>query len=162
LLTSAMGRISHVKLNLGAGSQVRAGWINVDQVELPGIDMVLDLDGPFSWPWSSQTIQAIEAKDIFEHLHRPVWFVTECHRVLTSGGTLHIRTPHMSSPDSWTDPTHVRHCNEQSFDFWIPGTIHYQVNNRAYGGVAFERVSLEIDRGTIDIVLRKNLTGPIL
>jgi predicted SAM-dependent methyltransferase len=144
-----------VRLNLGAGSVVRKNWVNVDLVQLPGIDIAFDLDKHTAWPWRDEEISEIEAKDIFEHLHRPVWFMAECHRVLRPSGRLHIRTPHMASPDSWTDPTHVRHCNEHSFDFWIPGNIHYKTNNAAYGGISYALVNLAIDNGTIDITLRK-------
>jgi SAM-dependent methyltransferase len=127
----------------------------VDRVKIPGIDTVLDLDAPFSWPWEAGSVSEIEAKDVFEHLHNPVHFMTECHRVLAPGGTLHIRTPHMSSPDSWDDPTHVRHLTERSFDYWIPGTVYFEHHNAAYGGVSFACPDLRIDRGTIDVTLKK-------
>jgi len=143
------------RLCLGAGSVIRRNWVNVDQVKLPGIDVVLNLDAPVPWPWSDNSVAEIEAKDIFEHVHEPVWFMTECHRVLCPSGRLHIRTPHMSSPDSWTDPTHVRHCTEHSFDFWIPGNVHHDTNNAAYGRVSYALVHLALDNGTIDITLRK-------
>lgn len=147
------------RLNLGAGSRIMGGWVNVDRVRLPGIDVVFDLDTkPLDgrrWPWADGTVSAIEARDVFEHVHDPIWFMTECHRILKPGGVLHIRTPHINSPDSWTDPTHVRHCNEHSFDFWTPGNPHYAANNAAYGGVAYDLVNLVNDHDTIDITLRK-------
>jgi SAM-dependent methyltransferase len=144
-----------VKLNLGAGSRVLDGYVNVDQAQLPGIDLAFDLDMPVPWPWADASVTMIEAKDIFEHVRDPVHFMVQCHRILRPNGTLHIRTPHMSSPDSWTDPTHVRHCNEHSFDFWIPGNVHYETNNAGYGGVSFGLAGMEMDRGTIDVTLRK-------
>lgn len=145
-----------MRLNLGCGSVTREGWVNVDAVKLAGVDVVHDLDVA-PWPWEDGSVTRIEAKDIFEHVDRPVLFMTECHRVLRPGGVLHVRTPHYSCVDAFTDPTHKRQCTEQTFDFWIPGTVHYRVNNAGYGGVAFDRVDLHIDRqyGAIDVTLRK-------
>ncbi len=37
-------------LNLGAGKDIVDGYINHDIVELPGIDIVHDLN-VFPWPW---------------------------------------------------------------------------------------------------------------
>jgi SAM-dependent methyltransferase len=144
-----------VRLNLGAGRRTLDGWVNVDRVPLPGISTVLDLDQPDPWPWPDGTADAIEADNVFEHVVRPVWFMTECHRVLVPGGRLHIKTPHYTSRDSWTDPTHLRHCSEDSFAFWVPGNIHYEVNNAGYGGVAFSCRKLAVVGGMIDVLLAK-------
>lgn len=143
------------RLNLGAGTKQRRGWVNVDRLKLPGIDTALDLDRPEPWPWDDGSVSAIEADNLFEHLREPVRFMLECHRILAPGGTLRIITPHMSSRASWDDPTHIRHCTEHSFDFWIPGTVHYQASNGLYGGVAFTAPKLEVRDGLIDVTLRK-------
>ena len=144
-----------MKLNLGAGSVIRDGWVNVDIAPLPGVDVVWDLDVA-PWPWPDGAARAIEAKDIFEHLARPVQFMTEAHRVLRAGGQLHIRAPHWLSPDAWTDPTHRRAVTEHTWDFWIAnGNPHYEANNAAYGGVEFDLCRRLVDRGAVDITLRK-------
>lgn len=148
------------RLNLGAGSKARRGWVNVDRVPLPGITTVYDLDTPYQWPWENGSVSAIEADNVFEHLAEPVKFMTECHRVLQPRGTLHILTPHFSSRASWDDPTHVRHCTPWSWDFWIPGTEHFEASNAAYGAVSYERVSIEARQdGMIDVTLRKPPTS---
>jgi len=33
-----------VRLNLGCGLQPMDGWVNVDRCDLPGVDLVYDLD----------------------------------------------------------------------------------------------------------------------
>jgi predicted SAM-dependent methyltransferase len=142
-----------MRLNLGAGTRILPGHVNVDKVRLPGVDTVHDLDVA-PWPWKTGTVLRVEAKDVFEHVDDPVTFMTECHRVLRRGGILHLRTPHWKSMDSFTDPTHKRHPTEHTFDYWIPGTALYKASNAAYGGVAFERLSLFLD-GQMDVTLRK-------
>lgn len=146
-----------MKLNLGAGSKVIPGYINVDRAKLPTIDEVFDIDQAWcAWPWEPGSVDAIEAAHIFEHLHEPVHFMVQAHRVLKPGGRLHILTPHMSSMDSWTDPTHVRHCTEDSFAFWInDGNVHYLANNAAYGAVGYDLGELAVRGGVIDITLIK-------
>ena len=142
------------RLNLGAGSQILAGWTNVDRVALPGVTTVHDLDvGP--WPFSDGIYDQIMAKDVFEHVADPILFMTECHRILRPGAGLFIHCPYYKGRDAYTDPTHKRFPTEHTFDFWIPGTLLYQRNNAAYGGVAFRRQSLEVSRETIAVNLLK-------
>lgn len=127
------------KLNLGAGGRCMEGWINLDRVWLPGIDVVHDLDRK-PWPLADESVAEIEAKDVFEHLDDAVLFVTECWRILRVGGLLTVTTTHWSNVNAFTDPTHRRFPTKHTFDFWIPGTIFYREHNAAYGGVAFQPV----------------------
>lgn len=143
-----------MRLNLGAGSQTLTGWINLDRVAMPGIDVVHDLDaGP--WPFESNSMDQIAAKDVFEHVGDPVLFMTECHRILRPGAGLFLQCPYYRGRDAFTDPTHKRFPTEHTFDYWIPGTALYNANNAAYGGVSFRRLSLEVSREKISANLAK-------
>jgi SAM-dependent methyltransferase len=143
-----------VRLNLGSGAQRLDGWTNVDVVDLPEVDIVHDLDvGP--WPFEDASAEQIVAVDVFEHVMNPVLFMRESHRVLAVGGTLSIKTPHWRHQDSYTDPTHLRHCTEYSWDYWIPGTALFDRHNAAYGGVSFKRGSQSVRTGAIYVQLHK-------
>jgi predicted SAM-dependent methyltransferase len=143
-----------VRLNLGAGSALLTGWINLDRVPMPGIDVVHDLDsGP--WPFETSSANQIVAKDVFEHVADPILFMTECHRILRPSAGLFIHCPYYKGRDAFTDPTHKRFPTEHTFDYWIPGTALYNANNRAYGAVAFARQSLEISGEHIAVNLIK-------
>lgn len=147
-----------LKLNLGCGSVDMPGYIGVDRAPGPAVHVVHDLD-VLPWPFLTDAVERIEAKDIFEHVNDPIGFMTECHRVLEPEGVLHIRTPHFTCLDAFTDPTHKRFPTEHTFDYWIPGTVLYQHHNLAYGGVAFKRTHLMVDATrTLDVVLLK-ITG---
>lgn len=145
-----------MRLNLGAGARPMAGAVNVDRVQLPGIDQVWDLDMKV-WPIDSGSVEAIHARDIFEHVSDAVGFMTECHRVLIEGGTLWIRTPNITLGwgDAFTDPTHKRFPTWDTFNYWIPGTRHYDEHNAAYGGVAFQLEDRRSDDGSMIVILRK-------
>ena len=111
--------MSLIRLNLGAGSIAQKDWVNVDIVDLPGIDLVQDLNVA-KWPFADLSVGEILALDIVEHLDDPVHFITECWRILVPGGTLFIQTPRQDAEFLWIDPSHKRGFHEQSFDFFDP------------------------------------------
>lgn len=143
-----------MRLNLGSGTQTLPGYCNVDLVALPGVDVVHDLD-LYPWPFDDTEVKEIIAQDVFEHVDDPVGFMTECHRVLETGGTLLIKSPHWLHQDAYTDPTHRRFCTEFTWDYWIKGTTLYERHNAAYGGVAFALERRTLSSGVVFIQLRK-------
>ncbi len=142
-----------MRLNLGAGSAVLAGWCNLDRAALPGVDVVHDLDVR-PWPFDTGSMDQIVAKDIFEHVADPVLFMTECHRILRPGAGLFIQCPYYRGRDAFTDPTHRRFPTEHTFDFWIPGTVLHAANNAAYGGVSFAQryIEVSLEKVSIDLI----------
>lgn len=128
------------RLNLGAGGRclVGGGWLNVDRIDLPGIDRVHDLNvGP--WPWAADSIGEILAKDVFEHVDDALLFLSECHRVMQPWSVLTLQTTLYQHVSAFTDPTHKRFPTPHTLDYWIPGTVYYQEHNAAYGNFAFAR-----------------------
>lgn len=120
-----------VKINLGAGNSALDGWVNVDMVACPGIEVVHNLD-VFPWPFPDGVADQIQAIDVLEHLpnytHAPnsrpgvVAFMDECWRILKPSGSLFIQVPHWQGKWTWIDPTHVRGFDPRSFDYWDPDT----------------------------------------
>ena len=107
------------RLNVGCGHDVRAGWTNLDQARLPGVDVVHDLDlAPFPFP--DQSFDEIDCQDVLEHLDL-VPTMRELHRILVAGGRLHIRSPHFTSFVYWADPTHRRALSIATLGFFVPG-----------------------------------------
>lgn len=135
-----------MKINLGAGGDPKEGMINVDMLDLPGIDVVHNLMD-FPYPWDDNSADYIGAVDLVEHLDNYVYkfelvkleygdseyrlsagkpaviaFIEECHRILKPGGKLFMQMPGWKSPLLWIDVTHVRGFDIQSFDFFDPDT----------------------------------------
>jgi len=106
----------YIKLNLGCGSQVPDGWINVDyalgarfmkipffsifnrKVKLFDLDwnekiFLHDLNKKF--PWANSSISAIYSSHTLEHFSKKdgLRFLTECHRVLRQNGIIRIVVP---------------------------------------------------------------------
>jgi SAM-dependent methyltransferase len=134
-----------VKLNLGCGTDIRSkdeGWVNLDIADGPGVDIVHDLDDA-PWPFSIATFDEVAAYDIFEHVEDPITFMVQAWRVLKWGGVLTLRTTHWREKNAYTDPTHKRFPTEETFDYWIAGTVLHSRHNNAYGGVSFQGKSYQ-------------------
>jgi predicted SAM-dependent methyltransferase len=96
-------RISAVtRLHVGSGPQILEGWINIDNVQYPGVDQVLDVTQglPFA------DVSFVFAEHFIEHLAYPdaLALLRECRRVLRDDGILRLSTPNLD----WVWVTHYR------------------------------------------------------
>lgn len=91
-----------MKLHLGCDVNHLDGWHNVDVNPDVHPDEVADLTDP--WPWGDESVEAILAEHVFEHLNEPGHAFDEAARVLVDGGTLEIAVP--IGADAQADPTH--------------------------------------------------------
>jgi len=84
-----------MKLNLGAGSYILEGYINIDIRNAPGIDLVWDLRKPL--PYEPEYVEEILAYHVVEHLDRAdLPEILEGWRtLLKKGGCLIIEAPDM-------------------------------------------------------------------
>lgn len=104
------------RLNLGCGNDIRPGFVNLDVVALPGVDVVHDL-GILPLPFDSGRFEHVVCRDILEHLeYLPL--LAEIHRVLAPGGTVRVRVPHFSARINYIDPTHIKRFSFRTFDFF--------------------------------------------
>lgn len=107
------------KLNLGCGNVHKEGWINVDIANLPGVDVVHDIE-KLPLPFGDGQFDEIICHDILEHVDYPP-VLQDLHRILSPGGTVHIRVPHFTSKNNAIDPTHKRLFSVETFDFFCDG-----------------------------------------
>lgn len=100
-----------LKLNLGCGSDILPGWVNVDLHAGPGVDQVLDLES-FPWPWADSAVEEVRLKHVLEHLGREtetfLGVIKELWRVCSDGAKVAITVPHPRHDAFLNDPTHVR------------------------------------------------------
>lgn len=147
-----------ISLNLGSGSVPLPNFVNVDVADIPGVDVVWDLDKA-PWPWEAESVYFIRAYDIFEHVNDPLTFMHECWRVLQPGRPLELHVSHWQSENAYTDPTHRRFCTPHTFDYWIPTTELHTRYGAAYAGTppiaGFAKVLYEMDGQEMRIALRK-------
>lgn len=94
------------RVSLGCGSDKPEGFVGVDIVDLPEVDVVQDLEEE-KWDLPENHFVEVRAKDVFEHIEHSVTFLENIHSIAEEGAEVYIRSPHRSS-QSWTDPTHER------------------------------------------------------
>lgn len=112
---------SHKKaINLGCGNRPLQGFLNVDLVDAPGVDALVDLEKPL--PYETGSVDLIFADNVFEHIRRYIELLTECSRVLRAGGKLVVDVPYFRSAGAFIDPTHVNFFTLRSLRYFIPGT----------------------------------------
>lgn len=104
-------------LNLGCGRHRRENAINLDRVPELNPDVVHDLN-KIPWPFQENQFAEVHALDILEHCADLLAAMEEIHRVCRSGAIVRITTPHFSSANSFTDPTHRQHLSYFSFDYF--------------------------------------------
>lgn len=120
-----------MKLNVGCGRDAKEGWVNLDCVPGPGIDIVCDLeklDGkegripapeglvrqlrqnpPYEPMWfMNDTVDEFLLSHVLEHIRNHLGMMQELWRVAKPGARMKILCPHGASDDAWEDPTHVR------------------------------------------------------
>jgi hypothetical protein len=98
-----------LRLNLGSGTNPRAGYVNVDKHGSP--DLKWDLER-FPWPWETGSVEEVVLSHVLEHLGAaPEQFIAvmkELYRVCRDGARIHVRVPHPRHDFFLADPTHVR------------------------------------------------------
>lgn len=139
------------ELDLGAGKVVRVpGALRADSSRQVGPDVVLDAQAPL--PFRESSLEGVYCFDLVEHIDDIPSLMSEIHRVLVPGGSVHITTPHFSYANTYTDPTHRHHFGWRSFDYFSSDhTLAY------YSSARFEVTSriLRFHGGVVDAIVRR-------
>jgi hypothetical protein len=83
-----------MKLDIACGNAKPEGFVGIDRVALPGVDLVHDLD-EIPWPIAAESVTEARCSHYFEHVERPrrPAFMDELWRILVPGGTATLITP---------------------------------------------------------------------
>jgi SAM-dependent methyltransferase len=110
-----------LRLNLGCGRRSLPGFYGVDHLDLPGVDIVADLNEPLSL-LPDDSVDAVYSRHTLEHVEELLPLISELHRVTRPGGRIEIIVPHFSNPYGYSDPTHVRFFGLYSFFYFSDET----------------------------------------
>ncbi len=112
-----------IRLDIGCGANKQAGWVGMDWQELPGVDIIHDVES-YPWPLPDESVLVAFASHLVEHINPArggfLKFMDEVWRVLRPGGEFAIATPHGYSPGYLQDPTHCNPCNEHTWYYFDP------------------------------------------
>jgi predicted SAM-dependent methyltransferase len=83
-----------MKLNLGSHNKRINGYRNVDVLNLPNVDDVVDLS-KFPWPYDMSSVDEILMQEFLEHIswHDCQAVINECYRILKPTGKIIIQVP---------------------------------------------------------------------
>jgi hypothetical protein len=107
-----------IKVNLGSGFMKIDGYLNVDNSDICRPDVKADLN-VLPWPFETDSVTHIVAKDILEHLgNHEVSFldiIKEMYRISENGAIWEVQVPHHRSDHAFDDPTHINVITPSTF-----------------------------------------------
>lgn len=132
-----------MKLDIGCGTSKKDGFIGVDIMELPNVDIVHDLN-TFPYPFEDDVLDEIWMDQVIEHLTQPVKVVEELHRICKNGASVIIGVPYFRSLYSVIDPTHRNFFGVNWFSYFDPKHPFY--HRYQYSKASFFINKIEFDR----------------
>lgn len=103
-----------IKLDIACGQNKQKDYIGIDIVNIPGVDIVHDLE-MYPWPIESESCEEVKISHYIEHTKDLIKFMEEIYRILKPSGKCMINAPYYTSIRCWQDPTHVRAISEATF-----------------------------------------------
>ncbi len=110
-----------VLIDLGCGKPKKNDMIGIDRVDLPGVNIVADLEKGLSF-FPANSVDEIHCRSVLEHIEDFEGLLSEILRALKKDGRAHIFVPHFSNPFFYSDYTHVK--------FFGLYTLYYFVDTR--------------------------------
>src|SRR5258708_28679311 len=106
-------------LDIGCGKRKQEpGALGLDREPGSAADIICEL-GQFPWPLPDNCADRIYLSHVLEHQPDILRAMREIHRIAKREAEIIIVTPHYSSPDSYSDPTHFHHLGFHSFDYFV-------------------------------------------
>ncbi|MDD3302623.1 MAG: hypothetical protein PHN31_03630 [Candidatus Gracilibacteria bacterium] len=106
-----------MKLNMGCGKDLKKGYVNVDIVDLPGVDSVYDFE-IFPYPFEDNTFEEIFCSHILEHISDLGKVIEEFTRIGKNLCQIKVKVPYFASPNAYGDYTHKRSFNTNTFNYF--------------------------------------------
>jgi SAM-dependent methyltransferase len=138
-------------LDIGCGRNKHPGAIGLDFMDLPGVDVVADLNKGL--PFDDESFDVVMANQVLEHVQNLVELIYEIRRVLKPGGLLVAHVPYFRSSWAHVDPTHLRSFALNSMDYFVENTFIY--NESRFIDEAFNSVDVYQDTEYPSTFLRR-------
>lgn len=116
-LSETLKNSSTIVLELGCGDRKYPDRICIDQLDMPNIDIVADLEQglPFL---PDNSVDEIHSKSLLEHIDNLDVLMKDIWRVLKPTGKKVLFVPHFSNPYYYSDHTHKRFFGLYTFEYF--------------------------------------------
>lgn len=111
------------KLNLGCGKRPIKGYINLDIVKLPGVNVIHNLN-KFPYPFNKNTFEEIYCSHILEHVEDLIKVMEELSRIAKPNAKIKIISPYFASLSAFLDPTHKIFITGRTFNLFDPNNFN--------------------------------------
>jgi Methyltransferase domain len=105
-----------VKVDLGCGRAKRDGFIGIDHLPLPGVDIVTDLNKGI--PLENDSVDYLVASHSLEHLEELPLIISEIFRIMKDRSLVTIVAPYATTLLNDANPYHLKTFNEHSARFF--------------------------------------------
>lgn len=128
-------------LHLGCGHNKMPGAVGVDINKKSQADVIHDLN-IFPYPFKPNQFKLVVAQHVIEHLEDIEKVMKEIYRISQNKARVLITSCHFTSVDSFTDPTHKHFLTSRTFDYFIPGTVLY--NLYSFDKIRFRKIKVSV------------------
>ena len=104
-----------MKLDIGCGKNKRVGFVGLDRVKMPGVDIVCNLDRE-KMPLQDNSVSEVYSMHFMEHVSDLLTVMEEVWRVCEEGAKVTIAVPYFTSVGAFRDPTHRQFFTFETFD----------------------------------------------
>jgi len=120
-----------LRLNVGCGSDLKEGWINLDFYNASGVDVIHNLN-ELPYPFKDNTFDEILCLHVIEHLNpqEHIELFKELHRIPKQGAVITVKVPHFSTVIAKSHFTHYKLFGFRTLDVIcdnLPGTEKYLI-----------------------------------
>jgi len=114
--SEASKRSYGIQLDLGCGHRKPPGFIGVDRLALPGVDIVANVD--CALPLRDDSVDLLFASHSLEHVSDLMAVIKEIYRVCKHGAQVCIVAPYYQQGLNLANPYHKQVFNEHTPRFW--------------------------------------------
>ena len=116
-----------MRLKLGCGKHIKRGYINLDILNLKGVDVIFDLNKlpKTKTPFSNDFFDEIHAYHIIEHFVNIIPLMNELYRISKDKAIIKVIVPFYHSEHAFRDPTHKSYFSYDSFNHFIKKSSYY-------------------------------------
>jgi predicted SAM-dependent methyltransferase len=132
-----------MKIDFGCGQRKKEGYVGVDALSIPGVDVVHDLN-IFPYPFEDNSADDIWMDNVLEHLDNPLKVMEEIYRISKNDAKVLISVPYFRSFYATIDPTHKNYFGVWWFNYFDPS--HPFHSRYGYTKAQFRLDRLEFDR----------------